>query len=116
MVLVAHVFNALPIQNHDQPLESSDYFLVLRYLDSAPVVQEFPSPRFFAGRGAVRCFRCDGLYLWDDLEHSLVQSAQVTFRPSLVERAKHHSGVVSPLSEELLTAVRSAIADEATYQ
>ena len=102
----AYNFEALPLDRSPATTESTgpddgdDFFVVLRYLDSAPVVVEFPTPRVIAGRGEVRSFRSDGTYLWDNLEHDSALSSLARFKRPLVLRALAADGVSPRLDDE----------------
>ena len=79
---------------------TEDYFAVMRYLDSAPVILELATERVVAGRGTVRRFHSDGRFVWDDQEHTAAISGEAGFRRLLVRHALDHHGVCPALSEQ----------------
>lgn len=74
-----------------------DHFMVVRYLDSAPVVLTLGTPEVVPGTGVRHEYRCDGVALWDDLEHDEATRRPVYFTRGLVERARRSDGVCPPI-------------------
>lgn len=97
-------FLGLPVRGVRQELDDvgaddPQYHEVLRYLDSCAVVLTLGTPWERPGGGLVREYRCDGVSLWDDVEHHEAMSRPVFFARTLVERAGRHHGVGPRLSE-----------------
>jgi len=114
------LFEALPLDVLCHSVDSlrpsdeerkEDYFAVMRYLDSAPVILELATERVVAGWGTVRRFYSDGLFLWDDLEMAASLSGDAGFRRRLVLRALDHHGVCPPLDEADRKEARLAAAE-----
>jgi hypothetical protein len=102
------IFSSLPLDgaasNNDTigPDSGSDYFVVIRYLESSPVVLKVEPPEIHPDIEILSAYYSDGKYIWDNLEYTTIRNGGLRFRHQLVERAKEAFGVCGPLSEEVL--------------
>lgn len=82
------------------PESPDDYFCVVRYLESAPVVLSVEPPLLLPNQRTLSAFCSDGRYLWEDRELAEIVSSELRFRRALVERARDNSGVCPALSTD----------------
>lgn len=110
-------FLVLPIspvrqRSDDVSTGDEDYFVVTRYLDSAPVVLTLGSAELATGGGWRTEFRTDGVCIWDNLEHDQVLRRPVFFAYALAERARRSYGVCPVLSEDVIEAATAQVLAE----
>jgi hypothetical protein len=100
-------FFALPVMGVRQSFDDVGpddelFYLVVRYLDSSPVVLTLGTPVTLPGGRIRRSYRTDGISLWDNITHDDAVSGQGWFSRELVERAVRNDGVCTPVSGEIL--------------
>jgi hypothetical protein len=90
-------------QNFDDVGPEDELFhLVVRYLDSSPVVLTLGTPVTLPGGRVRSSYRTDGISLWDNILHDDAVKGRCFFSRELCARAQRNYGVCPSVSPVIL--------------